>query len=112
MSFSDNFDDFLTTFRDGLVVLATTSLQDFVEDAKKDGEAYLEEMKDSVKRWGDALEQGQLNKAEFESLIKGAKSLAKLHLLTAAGLAKARLEHFRTGLLSLITSSVYKLLGI
>ena len=111
MSFDTQWESFLTEFRAGLAVLAKNSLQDWLDDAIADGETYLETMKDDLPRWSRALGQGLLTKDEFEQLLQGQKSLLKLHMLTAAGLTKTRLEHFRVALLSLTTKSVYSAFG-
>ncbi len=112
MSFDTQWNAFLTEFRSGLAVLAKNSLEDWLEDAKADGEVFLDSMKDDLPRWSKALAQGLLTKDEFEQLLAGQKSLLKLHMLTAAGLTKTRLEQFRVALISLATKSVYSAFGV
>ncbi|SFU03119.1 hypothetical protein [Sedimentitalea nanhaiensis] len=112
MSFETQWDAFLDEFRNGLTVLAKNSLQDWKDTARADGEAYLEAMKDDLPRWTKALKEGLLTKDEFEQLLQGQKTLLKLHMLTAAGLTKTRLEQFRVALISLVTTSAYSAFGI
>ncbi|MBK0326399.1 hypothetical protein I5535_03740 [Rhodobacteraceae bacterium F11138] len=112
MSFETQWDAFLTEFREGLTILARNALEDWKDTAKADGEAYLDAMKDDLPRWAKALKEGLLTKNEFEQLLDGQKSLLKLHMLTAAGLSKTRLEQFRVGLISLVTKSAYSAFGI
>ncbi len=112
MSFDTQWDAFLDEFREGLTVLAKNSLADWIDTARADGEAYLDAMKDDLPRWTKALKDGLLTKDEFEQLLQGQKSLLKLHMLTAAGLTQARLERFRTALISLVSKSAYSAFGL
>ncbi len=112
MSFETEWNSFLDEFRAGLAVLVKNSLDEWKDTARADAEAYLEAMKDDLPRWAKALKEGLLTKDEFEQLLQGQKSLLKLHMLTAAGLSKARLERFRVGLISLVTNSAYSALGL
>jgi hypothetical protein len=48
-----------------------------------------------------------MSKREFQDLVKGEKDLAKLHALTEAGIATARLERFRSGLITLVIDSAF-----
>lgn len=112
MNFDAQWGAFLAEFRSGLAVLAQNSLADWKEMAKGDGEAFLDTMKDDLPRWTKALDEGLLTKDEFEQLLDGQKSLLKLHMLTATGLTKARLEQFRVALISLATTSVYSAFGL
>lgn len=112
MDFDARWDAFLQDFRKGLAVLAKNSFEDWADTAKGDGEAFLDAMKDDLPRWTKALDEGLLTKDEFEQLLAGQKSLLKLHMLTAIGQSKARLEQFRTALISLATTSVYSAFGL
>ncbi|MBJ6372385.1 hypothetical protein [Sedimentitalea arenosa] len=112
MDFDARWELFLVEFRNGLAVLARNTLDDLSEQAKGDGEAFIDSMKDDLPRWTKALHEGLLTKDEFEQLLEGQKSLLKLHMLTAVGLSKARLEQFRQALISLATTSVYSAFGV
>lgn len=112
MSLSGNWDEFVNSVQEGLKTLAKNTVQDALGQAEKDAKAFIEDSEQAIRRWGDALAQGKITKDDFEYLVGGQKDLAKMHALKAVGLAQARLERFRTGLISLVVSSAFDAIGI
>ncbi|NOD84029.1 hypothetical protein [Ruegeria sp. HKCCD6119] len=112
MSLSGNWDEFVNSVQEGLKTLAKNTVQDALDQAEKDAKAFIEDSEQAIRRWGDALAQGKITKDDFEYLVGGQKDLAKMHALKAVGLAQARLERFRTGLISLVVSSAFDAIGI
>lgn len=97
-----DFKDFLDTLAERIGSLAVGSLKDFKAAITKDGKAFLEKAKQDLERWTELLASGQLTKDDFEWLVKGKKDLAELAALKEAGLAKARLDKFRSSLVELV----------
>ena len=112
MAFNDFWDDFGQTVRLGLKDLAQNSLGGGLEQAQADAEAFLTAARPKLARWADALASGALTLEEFEFLVQSQRDLAKLHALTAIGLAVTRLERFRTGLISLVVNAALKTIGL
>lgn len=112
MSLSGNWEDFVDAVEDGLKTLAKNTVQETLDQAETDAKAFVKESEESLRRWGDALAQGKITKDDFEYLVGGQKDLGKMHALKAAGVAQARLERFRTGLISLIVSSAFDVVGL
>lgn len=103
-------DDFLDALKDEITDLAETHLQEMKEAALQDGEAFLNRTQDDLKRWAHLLEQGELSREEFESLVRGQKDLAKMEALKQAGLAAVRAERFRDALIDRIVGTASRIL--
>lgn len=94
-----DFDDFLDTLKDNVADLAEDHFDDLRDQAINDSHAFLEETKEDMHRWARKMENGQLSKAEFRSLLRGRKDLAEMEELKQAGLAAARVDEFRGALI-------------
>ncbi|SDY29818.1 hypothetical protein [Citreimonas salinaria] len=112
MSLSGSWDEFVDAVREGLKRLAENTVQEAFDQAEADAMVFLQGSEQSLRRWGDALAQGKITKDDFEYLVGGQKDLAKMHALKAIGVTQARLERFRTGLISLVVSSAFDAIGL
>ena len=112
MAFSDVWDNFTEQVRTGVGDLAQNTVGDFVPQAEADATAFLNSSGEKLRKWGDLLANGLITPEEFEFLLGSQRDLAKMHALTALGLAATRLERFRTGLISLIVKSAFGVIGI
>ncbi|WP_342075383.1 hypothetical protein [Yoonia sp. SS1-5] len=112
MAVTFDWDGFVQGVEDGVKTLAKNSVGDAVDHARSDAKDFVELNKKSIKRWGEALKAGTISKDDFEFLVGGQKSLAKMHALKALGLSQARLERFRKGLMSLVVRSAFNAVGI
>ncbi len=105
-----NFDQFLEAVRAGVVDVAKTEALDFWQDAKSDGEAFLESTKKDLLVWTQQLADGLLSTDEFEFLVKGQKDLATMEALTRAGVGAAKIDAVRTGVMNVVlTAALTKL---
>lgn len=105
-----DIDEFLDALREEITDLAKTHLQDMQEAALEDGKAFLDQTQDDLERWGRLLEQGELSRDEFESLVRGQKDLAEMEALKQAGLAAVRAEQFRDALIDRIIGTAGRIL--
>ena len=112
MSLSGSWNSFINAIEEGLKTLAKNTVQEALEQAEADAKAFVENSEESLRRWGDALAQGKITKDDFEYLVGGQKDLAKMHALKAVGITQARLERFRTGLISLVVGAAFDAIGI
>jgi len=101
------FDDILDQIKDGIADLGKKTAKDFVDEVRKDGDAFLEEIGDDLKRWVDLLARKKLSAKEFK--VEFNRDLAEMKALTAAGLAKKRVQNLANGILDVVTKSVLKL---
>ncbi|MGA0531522.1 hypothetical protein [Hansschlegelia sp. KR7-227] len=72
-------------------------MRDFVTRRAHDVAGYLE-----------ALHKGVISKADFDHLIKGQLALAKMYVVTAAGLAIAQFEHVRVAIVTALMNVALK----
>jgi hypothetical protein len=112
MGLSDKFGVFEDAVKAGLSGLATGTLKDAGGDIRADAEAFLRASAEDLKRWGDALAQGILTKADFEFLLKSQADLAKMLALSHRGTSKARIGIFKRDLTSLILRAAFMAIGI
>jgi len=104
-----DLDDFFDALKDEIADLAETHLQEMKDAALQDGHAFLDRTQDDLKRWGRLLEEGELSRDEFESLVRGQKDLAEMEALKQAGLAAVRAERFRDALIDRIVGTATRI---
>jgi hypothetical protein len=104
------FSNFESAVLVGVRYLAEGTLKDCVDEALQDSKQFLDRTKQDLERWTGLLAKGDLNKEEFQFLVRGRADLAEMHLLTQAGLSQARLERFRSGLVKLVVDAAIDVL--
>src|SRR2546429_9056761 len=102
------FDDFQSGVINGAKDLAGTALKDFVTQAESDARDFMSEAQIKLQRWTGMLAEGKLTKLEFTALVDSQKGLAALNSLTHLGIATARLQRFRDGLIELVINTAFK----
>lgn len=104
-----NFDEFFETLKVGVVDIAKTEATDFLDQAKDDGQKFLEQNRAKLQRWTKMLAAGDLTPHEFSFLVKGMKDLAQMHALTQAGMAAIRVDRIRVAVIDLVIMAAGKL---
>jgi len=87
--------------------LAEKLFKQYTHQALSDVRDFLEKSKDALKRWVEDLVRGDLDKDEFESLIKGQADLAEMRALKRAGLAAVQIDTFTNGVLDIVVSAAF-----
>ena len=87
--------------------LAEKLFKQYTHQALIDVRDFLEKSKDALRRWVEDLDRGDLDKDEFESLIKGRGDLAEMRALKQAGLAAVQIDTFTNGVLDIIVSAAF-----
>lgn len=103
-----DFNDFLDTLKDEVVDLAADHLDALQDEAVQDSKQFLEESKEDLERWTKLLEEGEISKKDFKSLVKGQEDLARMEALKQAGLAAVEVDRFRKNLFDRITGVAQK----
>jgi hypothetical protein len=103
-----DFDDFTHGVLSGAEDLAKNTLHGFINDARNDAQSFLDKAKADLQRWTKMLAKQQLSQAEFCDLVRGQAALAEMHALTEAGIALARIQQFRDGLIDLVIDTAFK----
>jgi DNA repair ATPase RecN len=87
--------------------LAEKLFKQYTHQAVSDVRDFLQKSADNLKRWVEELARGDLDKDEFESLVKGQADLAEMRALKQAGLAAAEIDTFTNGVLDIIVSAAF-----
>ena len=109
---ADIVQEFLDAVREGLEPLLRDTVADFLESARSDVTAFIEETKASLERWLNALAQGIINGEDFAQLVRNQQALMKMEALKQAGLAAARLERLRTAVIDLLIRAAFSVVPI
>jgi len=102
-------DDFANAVLAGAEDLAKELFNDLKENAKTDAQAFLNKAKGDIERWAKMVAERKLTKDELTDLVDAKKALLEMRALTQAGVVQATLERFRTGLLSLVVDTAFKI---
>lgn len=86
--------------------LAKEILGKYLNEVSHDVKGFLEDSRISLERWSMMLAQGEINKDEFQFLVKGQLDVAELHALKQAGLAKVQLDLLVKGVVNILTEVV------
>ncbi len=103
-----DFDRFLELLKDNLKALAQEHLGDLRDAALRDGQAFVAATRADLERWLALVAEGALTRDDFEWLVQGKKDLAELEALKQAGLAKVRLDRFRSSLVELVVNTAFQ----
>jgi len=87
--------------------LAKTLFRNYVGQAKKDVEDFLQNSKDGIERAAKLFAEGKIDKEDLEDLILGKKDLALMHALKQVGLAKAAVDTFVNGVMQILVDAVF-----
>ena len=86
--------------------LAEKLFKQYTHQAVSDVKDFLERSKNDLKRWVEELARGDMDKDEFQSLVKGQADLAEMRALKQAGLAAVQIDTFTNGVLDIVVSAV------
>lgn len=103
-----DFNEFWENLEKGLEELAKKNLKEFVEAAKKDGNAFFDKTMTDLQRWTKLLVQGDLTQDDFEWLVAGKIDLAEMEALKQEGLESVRIERFKNALISLVIDTAFE----
>ena len=102
-----NIDTILKSVEDQSKALAEKLFKQYTHQALSDVRDFLEKSKDALKRWVEDLVRGDIDKDEFESLIKGQADVAEMRALKQAGLAAVQIDTFTNGVLDIVVSAAF-----
>ncbi len=97
----------LRSVEDQSKALAEKLFKQYTHQAIGDVRDFLQKSAGNLKRWVEELARGELDKQEFESLVKGQADLAEMRALKQAGLAAVQIDTFTNGVLDIIVSAAF-----
>src|ERR1700754_2614868 len=107
-----NFDQLFQDLKTGAITLAKTSLDNYVEQAKSDGQAALDAMKTNLTHWTQEVENGALTMDDLKFLLQEDAALTEMTALKQAGLAEVRIDKFKDDVINLVLGAVIDLIKI
>ena len=102
-----NIDTILKSVEDQSKALAEKLFKQYTHQAVSDVRDFLQKSAGDLKRWVEELACDDLDKDEFESLIKGQADVAEMRALKQAGLAAVQIDTFTNGVLDIIVSAAF-----
>jgi hypothetical protein len=112
MSTVINTDQLIQALESGVESLAKSTLQDYVSQAKADGEAAIDEMKANLQKWTLEFESGALTADDLAFLIKEQTALDAMTTLKQAGLSEVKVDQFKADLINMITNTIFSFIKI
>jgi hypothetical protein len=100
-----DFDKFLRDLQKSAADLIQAEAKDYAKEAAADVRGFLKRSRAKLKEWTRKLADGDLDAGEFEFLVRGLKSLAKMDAVRQAGMAKIRAERLANALLDLVVDA-------
>lgn len=107
---SINWDAIISDLKNGVSTLAASTVNDYLAAAKTDGCQLVDSLKNDMQTWAQQLATGQLSKDDVEFLILAKKDLIAMNALKQTGLALAKVDAFKAGVLNLIVGALCKLI--
>jgi len=87
--------------------LAEKLFKQYTHQAVSDVRDFLQKSTVNLKRWVEELARGEMDKDEFESLVKGQADVAEMRALKQAGLAAVQIDTFTNGVLDIIVNAAF-----
>jgi hypothetical protein len=98
--------------KEQITQLAKATVEENWQAAMQDGKDIVDKNEAKLQKWLTMLNQGQIDKEEFEFLCGGLKNLAEMEALRQAGLKAAQIDKFRTQLFALIIDTGFKFIKV
>jgi hypothetical protein len=107
-----NFDQLYQSLLTGAESIAKTSFLQYFNQAKSDGTATLESMKDNLQLWTTAVQTGAMTAEDLSYLVKEQADLDKMIALKQAGLAEVQLDAFKNALVNLVIGTIASVIKV
>ena len=107
-----NFDQLVQALEGSVESLAKSTLQEYLSQAKADGENVIDSLKANLQKWTIELENGTLTGEDLTFLLKEEAALDEMTALKQAGLAEVRIDQFKSDLINTIMNTVFDLVKV
>ncbi len=107
-----NTTQLIQTLESGVESLAETTLHDYLNEAKTDGENALGTLKSNLQKWTLELESGDLTTQDVAFLIREQSALDEMTALKEAGLAEVRIDQFKADLTTFVINTIFNLIKL
>jgi len=107
-----NFNQIFQNIESGVKSLAESSMEDYISQAKNDGQNVVSRMKSDLQQWALEVEEGALTLDDLNFLLKEEESLTEMTALKEAGLAAVRIDAFKSGITNVITGAIASIIKV
>lgn len=105
--------EILDEIKDEALDVAKEEFKNLLENAKNDAHEFVKENAEKIEKWIIMLANKELEKSEFDALVRARRRIIKQHLNTLEIEAQTRLKKITAGLVSLVTRKIVPaLLGV
>lgn len=101
---------FFDAVLDGAKSEAGQAARDFLKEATTDNAAFKQRAEEDLKRWSKLLADGDINKEDFASLVRGQWSEAALAALLKSGIAAQKAAELRDKVTDIAISAAFAIL--
>jgi hypothetical protein len=101
-----NFEDFFKDIKAQVISLAQRSLKESFKEAKADGVAAINSMKEDVKKWSLQVVNNEISVEDFNFQMGTLKEEMEMVALKEAGLKEIELDKFKNGIVGIIVNRV------
>ena len=112
MSTIINIDQLIQALESGVDSLAKSTLEDYLNEAKTDGENAISDMKSNLQKWTLEFESGALTADDLAFLLKEQAALDEMTALKQAGLAEVKIDQFKADLINMITNTIFSFIKV
>lgn len=104
--FELDIDALIEDVKNSVIDLAEREAKDYIDQATADAIDFVKLVSNNLKNWAEAVVAGNLDTNELKFLLKGQKDLLVMHSLSQAGLAAARIQRIRDGIISILLDAL------
>ena len=100
-----DFMEFLNKLKNDILELGKHELTEHSDEFLKDGQDFVNEVKEDLKTWTKQLAAGEMSEEEFKMAVSGKAELAKMKAITQLGLTKIRIDKLKQGIIDTVVSA-------
>ena len=104
------FDEFFTVVLDGTKTLGGEAAKNFLKEATVDSAAFKAQAEADLQRWTLQLANGDIDKEDFASLLRGQLAEATLAALLKAGVGAQQADEVRDKVIKLALKAAFTIL--
>ena len=104
------FDDFFKDVLDGARTVGGDAARQFLKEATVDSQNFKAQAESDLNRWSKQLADGDIERDDFESLIRGQLSEVALAALLKANVSAQKAAELRDRIINIAVGAAFKIL--
>ena len=103
-----SFRDFLDILKDDLHELGKQELKEHADALVKDGQDFVKEVEEDLKKWTQQLTAREMSDAGFKMAVAGKAELVKMKAITQIGLTEIHIDKLKQRVLDTVVATATK----